>query len=93
MPLLLLFVIFNTFALLYFIVKPVAEYVYDSKNLRKYSNQTLFSGITNLSNIWERILGFRTKRLYEQHKEYPILRIGQLRVIISHLSFSWLLQY
>ncbi|PVH75721.1 benzoate 4-monooxygenase cytochrome P450 [Cadophora sp. DSE1049] len=72
-----------TFLFLYFIAKPVVVYFYDEKDLRKYPNQNPFSGITNLAPVWERVRGFRTRHLYEQHKTQPIIRLGP-----NSLSFA-----
>lgn len=69
--------------IMFLIFKPLLQYFYDPKGLRKYHNQNPLSGITNLAYIWERTRGFRTKRLYEQHKKYPIIRLGP-----NHLSFA-----
>ncbi|RFU29840.1 hypothetical protein B7463_g6505, partial [Scytalidium lignicola] len=40
-------------------------------------------GFTNLGYIWEHTRGFRTKRLYEQHKKHLIIRLGP-----NSLSFA-----
>lgn len=63
------------------LLKPLIVYFCDSKRLRRYPNQNLFSGITNFAYMWERTRGFRTKRLYEQHQ--IIIRLGP-----NSLSFA-----
>ncbi|KAI1454137.1 cytochrome P450 [Annulohypoxylon moriforme] len=69
-------------AILYFIVKPVIEYFYDAKHLRRYPNQNFLSGFTNLAMTYERLAPYRTANLYEAHKKHPIIRTGP-----SSLSF------
>ncbi|KAH8803375.1 benzoate 4-monooxygenase cytochrome P450 [Xylogone sp. PMI_703] len=66
----------RSFLIIYFIIKPLVEYFFDAKGLRKYPNQNILSGITNLGYIWERTRGFRTKNLYEKHKIHPVIRLG-----------------
>lgn len=68
---------------IYFIIKPLVEYFYDAKHLRRFPNQNFFSGITNLGYIYERCRGFRTRNLYDVHKRNPIVRLGP-----NALSFS-----
>lgn len=68
---------------LYFFLKPLASYLYDAKGLRKYPNQNLLSGLTSLSYVWERTEHFRTRRLNDLHRKYPIIRTGP-----NALSFS-----
>lgn len=67
----------------YFIARTLAIYYYDAKELRKYPNFTLFSGISDLPFIYESHKGFRSRNLFEAHKKHPILRIGP-----NALSFS-----
>lgn len=60
-------------------VRPVIQYFWDAKGLRKYPNQNMFSGITNLAYGWE--VGrshrlFHTRRLHEQLVQNPIMRVG-----------------
>lgn len=60
----------------YFICYPLIEYLRDPKGLRRYPNLNIFSGITNLSFIYEAHQGFRSKKLLEAHKKFPVIRIG-----------------
>lgn len=67
----LLFVI-----LAFLVLRPLVLYFYDSKKLRKYPNQNLLSGITNLASIRERRRNFRTRELYLQHQKHPVIRVA-----------------
>ncbi len=67
----LLIVIFVLIAL-----RPLVLYYYDSKKLRKYPNQNVLSGVTNLASIRERLRKFRTRELYLQHQEHPVIRVA-----------------
>lgn len=63
-------------ALFLLLLKPIIVYFYDSKKLRRFPNQSILSGITNLASLWERGRQFRTRELYLQHQKDQILRIG-----------------
>ncbi|KAF4970065.1 hypothetical protein FSARC_2811 [Fusarium sarcochroum] len=65
-------------AFVYLVVKPVVLYFWDPKGFRKYPNHKIFSGITDFQHCQTASQGFRSKDLYEAHKERdePILRIG-----------------
>ncbi|KAH6645433.1 cytochrome P450 [Truncatella angustata] len=65
------------------LLKPIAEYIIDSKNLRRFPNYNVLSGITNLGYMIERWRGFRSKTLHDCHKVHPVVRIGP-----NSLSFS-----
>ncbi|KAE8316641.1 cytochrome P450 [Aspergillus transmontanensis] len=67
----LFIVVFLRFAL-----TPLVLYYYDSKKLRKYPNQNILSGVTNLASIRERLRRFRTRELYFQHQKHPIIRVA-----------------
>ncbi|OKL55467.1 hypothetical protein UA08_09323 [Talaromyces atroroseus] len=60
----------------YLILYPVVEYFRDPKGLRKYPNLNTFSGLTNLSFIYEAHQGFRSKKLLQAHQNAPVIRIG-----------------
>ena len=62
--------------LIYFIVIPVINYFRDPKGLRKYPNLHWFSGISDLPFLYYAHQGFRSKVLFEKHKEHPVIRIG-----------------
>ncbi|KAL2846904.1 cytochrome P450 [Aspergillus pseudoustus] len=62
--------------LVFFVIRPLAVYFYDNKALRKYPNQNLLSGITNLASIRERLRRFRTRDLYLQHQKHPVIRVA-----------------
>lgn len=64
--------------LVYIIIIPVAYYLYDPKGLRKYSNFSPLSGLTDLRHCYLAACGYRSKDLYETHKKTrtPILRTG-----------------
>jgi benzoate 4-monooxygenase len=62
---------------LYSILLPLARYLYDAKGLRKYPGYHSFvSGLTDLGYSYLASQGYRSKALYEAHKDKPILRIG-----------------
>lgn len=65
-----------TLTLIWIIVFPVLRYLYDAKNLRKYPNQNCFSGLTSLAYVLERRNNFRTRKLYREHLQHPIIRLG-----------------
>lgn len=67
---------FSLFLFSYFIVRPLWNYFRDPKGLRKYPNMNPLCGITNLGFMWEAHKGFRSKKLYEMHKEHPVIRTG-----------------
>ena len=69
--------------LILLILEPVATYLWDAKNLRRFPNATYFSGITNLSYIFQRWRGFRSREIHEAHKKHPILRVGPNTVSFS----------
>lgn len=62
--------------LVFLALRPLALYFYDSRKLRKYPNQNLLSGITNLASIRERRRNFRTRDLYLQHQKHPVIRVA-----------------
>jgi len=61
---------------IYFLVCPVVFYVFDPKGFRKYPNYYFFSGITDLGQCYLSACGFRSKALFEAHKNAPVIRIG-----------------
>ncbi|KAB8221472.1 cytochrome P450 [Aspergillus novoparasiticus] len=63
-------------AIVFFTLGPLVLYFYDSKKLRKYPNQNILSGITNLASIRERLRRFRTRQLYYQYQKHPIIRVA-----------------
>lgn len=65
-------------ALVYIFILPVILYFYDPKGLRKYANYSSLSGLTDLRHCYLSACGYRSKALYEAHKETktPILRTG-----------------
>lgn len=65
-----------TAALFILVVRPVVLYLYDPKNLRKYPHVNILSGVTSLAYVWEHMYCFRTRRLYNQHREHPVIRVG-----------------
>ncbi|KAM0256125.1 hypothetical protein ACHAPA_012282 [Fusarium lateritium] len=74
---------FISFFVYYFVLTPVWLYLRDPKGFRKYPSMNIIAGITDLGFMYEATKGFRTKRLTELHKKYPVIRIGP-----NHLSFS-----
>lgn len=64
------------FSFFYLVIWPFFYYLYDPKGLRKYPNYSPLSGATDLSFCYLSFRGFRSKALYEAHKQAPILRIG-----------------
>lgn len=60
----------------YFIIYPVVKYYRDPKGLRKYPNLNAWSGLTDLSFVWEADRGFRSQRLLEAHQKHPVIRTG-----------------
>lgn len=64
------------FFFLYFVAYPLVEYFRDPKRLRRFPTFKPLAGITNLVFMREASLGFRSKTLYDKHKETPVLRIG-----------------
>ncbi|KZL83333.1 cytochrome p450 oxidoreductase [Colletotrichum incanum] len=64
------------FVFLYFIIYPLAEYLRDTKGLRRFPSFKPLSGVTNLVFMREALLGFRSKTLYLKHKNHTVLRIG-----------------
>lgn len=71
------------FLVFVFLLQPLTVYLIDAKRLRRFPNQNVLSGITNLGYMIERWGGFRSKSLHETHKNHPIVRIGP-----NSLSFS-----
>lgn len=59
-----------------FCILPVYRYYADRKGLRAYPNMSLFSGISDVPFALEARRGFRSKRLADLHKTYPVVRIG-----------------
>ncbi|KAI8680357.1 hypothetical protein NCS57_00316200 [Fusarium keratoplasticum] len=74
---------FLSFLVYYFVISPVWLYLRDPKGFRKYPAMNALAGITDLGFMYEATKGFRTKRLTELHKKYPVVRIGP-----NSLSFS-----
>lgn len=72
--------------LAYVVAWPILYYFYDPKGLRKYPNYSTFSGITDLSYCWLSACGFRSKALYEAHRQAPILRIGPNSLSIGNIG-------
>jgi cytochrome P450 len=64
------------FALVYYLVVPVITYFYDPKNLRKFPNAYVLSGVSDLPFLYEANKGFRSRTLFEAHTKHPVLRIG-----------------
>ncbi|KAJ5913714.1 benzoate 4-monooxygenase cytochrome P450 [Penicillium tannophilum] len=58
------------------IVRPLATYLYDAKDFRKYHSLNFLSGLTSLSYVWEHRRSFRTRRLYDLHQKHAIIRLG-----------------
>lgn len=65
-------------ALVYIVVVPIAYFFYDPKGLRKYASYSPFSGLTDLRHCYLSACGYRSKDLYEAHKETQnaVLRTG-----------------
>ncbi|KAI5779820.1 cytochrome P450 monooxygenase [Geopyxis carbonaria] len=82
-PLFASFVGFTVFS--FFILKPLADYFIDRKQLRKFPSITPLAGISNLWYMWKTTGGQRSLALLEAHKTSPIIRVGP-----NHLSFSHL---
>ncbi|KAL6871762.1 cytochrome P450 [Trichoderma longibrachiatum] len=70
-------------ALLLLVLEPLATYLWDSKNLRRFPNASYLSGITDFAYIVQRYRGFRSKEIHQAHLKHPVLRIGP-----NSLSFS-----
>lgn len=68
---------------LFCVFRSLAEYLWDAKHLRRFPNQNVLSGITNLGYIIERLRGFRSTNLHEVQKEHPIVRLGPNSVSFS----------
>lgn len=80
----LLFILIATlFPPLLLLMRSLATYLIDKKKFRRFPNQNLISGITNLGYIIERLGGFRSRRLHRVHEKHSIVRIGP-----NSLSFS-----
>ncbi|OCK75377.1 cytochrome P450 [Lepidopterella palustris CBS 459.81] len=60
----------------YFIIMPVVNYFRDPKGLRRYPNFNAIAGISDLGFMYEAQKGFRSSKLNELHKKYPVVRIG-----------------
>ncbi|KAF4469559.1 benzoate 4-monooxygenase cytochrome p450 [Fusarium albosuccineum] len=74
---------FLCFLVYYFVLSPLWLYLRDPKGFRKYPSMNALAGITDLGFMYEATKGFRTQRLTELHKKYPVIRIGP-----NHLSFT-----
>lgn len=61
---------------LFFVVRPLLNYVIDRKGLRKYPGLNWVCGITNLGFIYEACRGGRTLKMHEMHKKHPVIRLG-----------------
>lgn len=73
----LIFVLFSLLSLvIYFVLIPIVNYFNDSKGLRKFPNFSFWSGISDLSFIWEAHRGFRSKTLLQAHQKHRVVRIG-----------------
>ena len=62
--------------LICFLVIPTSNYFRDPKGLRKYPNLHPLSGITDFVFLYHAHKGFRSKALFDAHKESPVVRIG-----------------
>ncbi|KAE8157259.1 cytochrome P450 [Aspergillus tamarii] len=67
----------------YVFIFPIIYYFYDPKGFRKYPNFAPLAGFTDLPYCYLSSCGYRSKDLYEAHKNAPILRIGP-----NNLSFG-----
>lgn len=65
------------------LIHPIIRYLWDPKNFRRFPNQNLLSGISNLGYTLERLRGFRSRRLHIIHQQHAVVRIGP-----NSLSFS-----
>jgi benzoate 4-monooxygenase len=65
------------------LLEPLATYLIDKKNFRRFPNQNAISGISNLGYFLERLGGFRSRRLHRVHEKHSIVRVGP-----NSLSFS-----
>ncbi|KAJ4259548.1 hypothetical protein NW762_007477 [Fusarium torreyae] len=74
---------FLSFLIYYFVLSPLWTYLRDPKGFRKYPAINALAGITDLGFMYEATKGFRTQRLTELHKKYPVIRLGP-----NSLSFS-----
>lgn len=54
----------------------LAQYIYDTKRLRRFHNFSKLPGITNLPWIWASIRLRRFKDLHEAHRDATIVRVG-----------------
>ncbi|KAJ6018805.1 hypothetical protein N7499_010014 [Penicillium canescens] len=59
------------FALVYYLVVPVTTYFYDPKDLRKFPNAYVLSGISDLPFLYEANKGFRSRTRFEAHTKHP----------------------
>lgn len=65
------------------LLEPLATYLIDKKNFRRYPNQNLISGITNTGYILERLGGVRSRRLHRVHEKHSIVRVGPNSLSLS----------
>ncbi|KAH8204608.1 hypothetical protein TruAng_001237 [Truncatella angustata] len=64
------------FLITYFIIFPLISFIRDPKQLRRFPSFHPLAGFTNLIFMREAERGFRSKTLYNRHKDNPVLRIG-----------------
>jgi cytochrome P450 len=81
---LLLASLIATAALLYGIVIPLLHYFCDPKGLRRYTNLSLFAGISDIPYCYLSAAGFRSKALTEAHKDTPVIRLGPNNLSFGH---------
>ncbi|KAJ9157674.1 Benzoate 4-monooxygenase 4 [Pleurostoma richardsiae] len=62
--------------IVYFLIYPFIVYIWDAKGLRKFSNMSLFSGMSNVPFMLLARKGARSSYLAKLHKEKSILRTG-----------------
>ncbi|KAJ5114818.1 benzoate 4-monooxygenase cytochrome P450 [Penicillium alfredii] len=72
----MILLLLGLFTFVWVILTPILRYFYDAKDLRKYPNQNFLSGLTSLAYVWERRNNFRTRKLYHDHQQHPIIRLG-----------------
>ncbi|KAE8333365.1 cytochrome P450 [Aspergillus sergii] len=81
-----LFSLWLIFFFFSFTFGPLVLYFYDSKKLRRYPNQNILSGVTNLASIRERLRRFRTRELYLQHQKHPIIRVAPNMLLFRNVK-------
>ncbi|KAM0712112.1 hypothetical protein Q7P37_011206 [Cladosporium fusiforme] len=74
------------FLLCRFIIFPTIHYIRDPKGLRKYTNHSLFSGISDWPYCYLSACGFRSRDLTEAHKKHAIIRIGPNNLSFGHVD-------